>query len=109
MSRPSKTEQEQGFFRDCWTEMRSIEAEYHGVISIYVSTLARPGTFGFRMIFTPLMGDTDEGIGVHALEFIYPNVEQTTFAAFLWRKAIALARMVREGKEQPVRPFGKKA
>jgi hypothetical protein len=36
-------------------------------------------------------------------------VEQSFFAGFLWRKAIALSRMVREGREKPVRPFGKRA
>jgi hypothetical protein len=109
MSRPSKTDQELAALRDCWTEIRTMEAEYHGVVSIYVSALARPGTFGFRMVFTPLVGPTDEDIGGHSLEFIYPNVEQSFFAGFLWRKAIALSRMVREGREKPVRPFGKRA
>ena len=94
MPRPSKTEQEQGFFRDYWTEVRTIEADYHGMVSMAVNATGRPGVMVFRMVFTPLIGQVENGLGSSAVEFTYPNVEQTTLAAFLWRKAMALHRIV---------------
>lgn len=108
MARPSKTDKELGAFRDCWNELRALEADHHGMVSMFCNPLGRPGTFGFRMVFTPMVGRPEDVSGVHALEFIYPNVENSSFAGFLWRKAIALRRMVDEGAERPVRPFGNK-
>ncbi len=100
MPRPSKTDQELGAIRDFWTEVRTLEAEYHGMFNMYVSAVDRPGVFRFTMNFTPLMGDLENGMGTHSLDFRYPNAEQSTLTGFLWRKAIALSRMVREEAEQ---------
>jgi hypothetical protein len=99
MARPSKTEQEMGYIRDLWNELRVIEAEYHGVITIYSGASLRPGVLHHRMVFTPIMGGMENGLGTVALEFLYPNVEQSTYAGFMWRKAIALARMITEQAE----------
>lgn len=103
MSRPSKTEQEQGYIRDWWHEVRVIEAEYHGTVTLYVVPLGRPGVWQYRMVFTPLMDGQPNGMGIVALTFVYPNAEQSTLAGFLWRKAIALARMVDEAEGGPMR------
>lgn len=99
MPRPSKTDQELGAIRDFWTEIRTLEAEYHGSVSIYVNTTPRPGTISFKMVFTPLMGNRENHMETDALEFVYPNAEQTTLAPFLWRKAISLSRMVHQRQE----------
>jgi len=96
MPRPSKTDQEMGYLRQFWTEVRTLEAEYHGVFSMYVSASPRPGVMEYQMVFTPLMGAVQNGMGVFRLEFVYPNVEQSTYAGFIWRKAISLSRMVHE-------------
>ena len=105
MARPSKTEQEQGYIRDFWNEIRVLEAEYHGEVQLWLFPTARPGVFQCRMTFTPLMNSVENRLGVVGLTFAYPNAEQSTFAGFLWRKAIALSRMVAEaadaGKERP--------
>jgi len=99
MARPSKTDQELGAVRDCWTELRTIEAEYHGETQLWCVPTARPGVFSYRMIFTPLMGGIEDHMGMVALSFQYPNAEQSTLASFLWRKAISLGRMVAEQSE----------
>ena len=100
MARPSKTDQEMGYIKDWWTEVRTIESLNHGVVSMYVNAISRPGVMQFRMVFTPLMGGLEDGMGVVALEFSYPNEEQSTLAGFLWRKAISLGRMCEESEDQ---------
>lgn len=100
MARPSKTDQEQGYIRDMWNEIRTIEAVHHGMVSMHVAALPRPGVMAFKMVFTPLMEGQENGLGVHALEFIYPNAEQSTLAGFLWRKAISLGRMVEDADSE---------
>jgi hypothetical protein len=100
MARPSKTEQEMGYLRDWWTEVRTMEADYRGQVSMFVTATQRPGVMQYRMVFTPLMGDLENGLGVQAIDFVYPNVEQSSFAGFMWRKAISLSRMVEQAEEQ---------
>lgn len=99
MPRPSKTDQELAAIRDCWKELRVLEAEYQGETQMWCTPSARPGVFTWRMIFTPLMGGKYNYIGAVALSFQYPNTEQSTFAGFLWRKAVTLSRMVLEQEE----------
>lgn len=96
MARPSKLDQEMGYIRDLWNEIRTIEAVHHGMVSTSVSPIKRPGIFVFHMSFTPLMGGLENEMEVCSLTFTYPNEEQSTLAGFLWRKAISLGRMVEE-------------
>lgn len=98
--RPSKTDQEMGAMKDFWMEVRAMEAEYGGMVSMFVNPTGRPSVFRFTMVFTPLMEGSPNALGTHSLDFSYPNAEQSGLAAFLWRKSIALSRMVREESEQ---------
>jgi len=100
MPRPSKLDQEMGYIRDLWSEIRTIEAIHHGVVALHVSTLGRPGILAMRLTFTPLMEGQEDYLGVQALDFTYPNAEQSTMAGFLWRKAISLGRMVDEAAQE---------
>jgi len=99
MSRPSKTEQELGHIKDLWTELRTLEAEYHGLSSIHMVPLARPGCFSVRITFTTLDSQYEEKPADQAIQFAFPNVEQSTFAGMLWRKAISLGRMIMQADE----------
>lgn len=101
MARPSKTDQEIGHIKDWWTEVRTIEAEYHGQVSLTISPTSRPGVFGMELRFTPLLDNLANPLGAQTLIFYYPNVEQSTLASFLWRKAISLGRMVEGASDQP--------
>lgn len=96
MSRPSKTDQEMGYIRDFWNEVRTQEAQHHGIFSTHIYPIARPGVFQIQLSFTPLRGDLENGMGVSSIVCTYPNAEQSTLAGFLWRKAISLGRMVEE-------------
>ena len=96
MSRPSKTDQELGAMRDFWTEVRTLESAYTGAFSMFTTATTRPGVFVFRMVFTPLLGVEENGMDIDSLEFKYPNEEQSSLAAMLWRKSISLGRMVAE-------------
>lgn len=96
MARPSKLDQEMGYIRDLWNELKTIEAVHHGMVSMTVSPLKRPGVLFFHMSFTPMDAQFHGGEGICSLSFQYPNAEQSTLAGFLWRKAISLGRMVEE-------------
>jgi hypothetical protein len=100
MARPSKTDQELGYLKDFWEEVRTTEADYHGSWSMEVWPSNRPGVMTYRMIFAPLMGAIEYGLGKQTLEFTYPNAEQSTMSGFLWRKAIALGRQVKLASEE---------
>jgi hypothetical protein len=102
--RPSKTQQEMGYLRDFWNEVRVCESEYHGMFEMHVIPTAHPGVMLYRMTFTPLLNGEPNGLGVVALSFGYPNVEQSTYAGFMWRKAITLSRMVEEADGVLKRP-----
>jgi len=99
MARPSKTDQEMGYVKDWWTEARTIESLHHGTVQMSLWPTNRPGVFQVSMSFTPLMSGQENGLGVCSLSFAYPNAEQSTMAGFLWRKCIALGRMVEETEE----------
>lgn len=86
--------------KDFWLEVRAMEADYQGMFSMFTNPTNRPGVFRFTMVFTPLMEGMANTLGTHSLDFSYPNAEQSSLAGFLWRKAIALSRMVREASEQ---------
>jgi hypothetical protein len=94
MARPSKTAQEVGYLKDLWEEVRTLEADYHGMWEMNVRPSNRPGVMIHRMVFTPLVGDLENGMGKQTIEFAYPNAEQSTYSGFLWRKAISLSRQV---------------
>jgi hypothetical protein len=94
MARPSKTEQEMGYLKDFWEEVRTMEADYHGMWSMSVRPSNRPGVMIHVMSLTPLMMNELNPMGVETIEFSYPNAEQSTYSGFLWRKAIALGRQV---------------
>ena len=100
MARPSKTDQELGYLKDFWEEVRTMEADYRGSWSMEVWPSNRPGVMLYRMIFIPHMGGLENLLGKQALEFTYPNVEQSTMSGFLWRKAIALGRQVKGALEE---------
>jgi hypothetical protein len=99
MARPSKTDQEQGYFKDMWTELRTIESIGRGTVTVLFNATGRPGVCEVQLIFTPLFGSEQNHLGMQVLKATYPNAEQSTLAGWLWRKAIALGRMVEQAQE----------
>jgi len=95
MARPSKTEQEIGYLRSAWDELRTLQANYQGVVSIYANTTGRPGVFTLRFVFTPLLESAENYLGANAVQFEYPSAHASqTLAAALWAQAQQLARVV---------------
>ena len=101
MARPSKTDQEQGYFKDFWTELRTIESVGRGTVTVWFNATGRPGVCEVQLIFTPLFGGAENKLGMQVLRATYPNAEQSTLAGWLWRKAIALGRMIDEIDSAP--------
>jgi hypothetical protein len=100
MGRPSKTAQEVGYLKDFWEEVRTLEADHHGMWEMNVRPSNRPGVMVYRMVFTPLVEGLENGLGKQTLEFIYPNAEQSTYSGFVWRKAISLSRQVQAAADE---------
>jgi hypothetical protein len=100
MARPSKTDQELGYLKDFWEEVRTLEADYNGTWSMGVWPSNRPGVMVYRMTFGASAGSPENGVGQQTLQFVYPNAEQSTMSGFLWRKAIALGRQVKLAAEE---------
>lgn len=94
MARPSKTEQERAFLRSAWDVMRTLQADYQGVVSIYANTLGRPGCFTFRLVFTPLVEDAENFLGANAVQFEFPTARVSTLAATLFAQAMKLQQVV---------------
>jgi len=102
MARKSKTEQEQGFLRDYWNEVREMEADYRGVVMSSLECSPRPGVMRFRLSFTPMMGYIENGMGVSMYQFEFPNSQQGTLAAALWAASLKLLALVElSAREHP--------
>lgn len=84
MPRPSKTEQEIGFIKSLWEELRTMEADHHGTVELKLYPSKRPGVLTIRMIFTPSLAGEDFHLGAQALQFEFPGPQQATFAGALW-------------------------
>jgi hypothetical protein len=94
MARPSKTEQEYGYLRSAWDEIRGMQADYQGVVSIYANATGRPGVFTIRLVFTPLVEDAENYLGANAVQYEYPNGTTQTMASALWAQAMKLTECV---------------
>jgi len=95
MPRPNKMEQEFGYLRSAWDELRTLQADYQGVISIYASTTGRPGVFTFRLVFAPLFETAENYLGANAIQFEYPSAHSSqTLASALWAQSQQLTRVV---------------
>lgn len=94
MARPSKTEQERGYMRSAWDVLRTIQADYQGVVSVYANCTGRPGVFTFRLVFTPLVEDAENYLGANAIQFEFPTAQTSTLAATLFAQAMKLQQVV---------------
>src|SRR5947208_2445936 len=94
MPRPSKTEQELGMLRSAWDYLREIQADHQGVVSIYASTMGRPGVFSFRFVFTPLVETSENYLGSCAVQFLYPTAKTQTLAGTFFAQARELSKVV---------------
>lgn len=99
MPRKTKTEQELGYIRSFWDEIRTLSADYSAVVSMFVEATGRPGVLKFRLIFTPLVEREENHLGSAAVQFEYPNGSVQTLAGALWTQAIKLQQVVADARE----------
>jgi len=96
MARRSKTEQEQGYVRNYWDEVREMEADYRGVVLCAVECGPRPGVLRFRLSFTPLLLGEDNHMGSVMYQFEFPNAGVQSFAGAFWAASLKLLALVEQ-------------
>lgn len=94
MPRPSKTEQEVGFIHSLWEELRTMEADHHGTVSITLHPSRRPGILTIRMVFTPALAGEENHLGTSAVQYDFPGPAVQSFAGSLWMFAGRLHDLV---------------
>lgn len=99
MPRPSKTEQELGYLRSFWNEVRALQSDYAAAVGLYAYPTERPGVWSYRLVFTPLVDNAYNHVGSAAVQFLYPNGESQSFAGALWRQSMKLTELVADARE----------
>ncbi len=107
MPRPSKRDQEAGFIRSYWDEIREMEADFTGSITVYEEPSKRPGVFQIRLVFTELVADADNPLSSCSYSYTFPSALDQTYAASKWVAARALRQVVEDYK-QSVKPRRKR-
>jgi hypothetical protein len=98
MARKSKTEQEQGYLRSYWDEIREMEHDFMGVATCSMEGTPRPGVLRIRLSFTPFAGDEYNSLGVSTVVLEYPNAQQGSLASTLWAASLKLLQLVESAK-----------
>lgn len=96
MARPTKTDQERGYMRSFWQELKTLEADYVGITTVSAYGSPRPGVFIFRVSFTPILTTAENPLGAAAVQIEYPNGSTQTLAGALWSASMKLTTMVYE-------------
>ncbi len=99
MPRRTKQEQEQGFMRSFWDEVRMLQADYGAAVGLYAYPTERPSVWSFRLVFTPLIESAENPVGSAAVQFIFPTASNTPLAATLWVQAMKLTQVVIEANQ----------
>jgi len=94
MTRVSKTDQERGYLKSFWEEARTVETEYTGSVTMFVTTTQRIGVMEYRLVFTSLLDRETASARDCSYRFEYPNAQDVTLAGQLWRGARILADLV---------------
>src|ERR1044072_1067253 len=94
MPRPSKTEQEKGYIRSWWDEVKEIETDFHGTVMISTYASKRPGVFAWRLSFTPMIGDVENALHRAAVGFNFPDARNVSLAGALFVAAMKLGDLV---------------
>lgn len=107
MPRRTKLEQEQGFMRSFWDEVRTMQADYAASVGLYAYPTDRPSVWSFRLVFTPLVESAGNSVGSAAVQFMYPVSENVSLAGVLWNQSMKLAALVAEASQIPRPAFTK--
>lgn len=96
MPRPTKTEQETGYLRSFWDEVRELEADFNGSVTVYETASKRPGILSVRLVFTQAVGRKDNPLSTCAYTYTFPSAANQTYAASKWVAARALRQAVED-------------
>lgn len=96
MPRQSKTDQEIGYIRSYWDEIREMEADYKGVVACVVDYTSRPGVLIIRHTFVPIIGGQRNFMGTQAHVIEFPNSQQGSLASTLWAASLKLLALVEQ-------------
>lgn len=107
MSRPKITDQERGYLKSYWDELGVMEADYTGVVTLYVTRSRRPGVMEYRMTFTSLVGGDENTLHTAAYKFDFPNSSNVSLAGQLWAGARILHDLVTDAWERTATPAQK--
>lgn len=99
MPRKTKTEQELGFMRSFWDEVRTLQADYAAAVGLYAYPTDRPSVWSFRLVFTPLVENVENPVGSAAVQFIFPTAANQSLAGALWDQSMKLTELVASGHE----------
>lgn len=94
MARRSKSDQEQGYLRSFWDEVREMEADYAGLVTCSLECGQRPGIVRIRLSFAPFAGDAYNTLGVQTVLHEFPNAQQGSLASTLWASSLKLLALV---------------
>ena len=84
MPRRSKEDQDRGFMRSFWDEVREMENDHVMSVSMYVHPSKRTGVFVFRLVAVPLVENNEAGLGTNSVQFEYPTALRQSLPAALW-------------------------
>ena len=108
MPRVSKTDQELGYVRSFWNEVKTFQAVYGTTFGLSVHLSDRPGVLVFRMEAASLLDASGEGMGTNAIQFEFPTPHKTTMAGALWAHAMKLSDLIEENDKRRQAASGKR-
>ncbi|HKF96603.1 MAG TPA: hypothetical protein VKB96_18840 [Gammaproteobacteria bacterium] len=96
MPRKSKTDQERGYARSAWDELRDIEDEFKAAVFITMTPEHRPGVWKLRISCSQVLASFGTQPIDTAIAVIWPNAHDQAFTGALWDSFIKLRAMAEE-------------
>lgn len=96
MARKSKTDQERGYARSAWDEIRELEDEFKASIFITITPEHRAGVFKVRMSCAQVIAHYGKQPVDAAVAVIWPNAHDQAFTGAVWDTVIKLRGIVEE-------------
>lgn len=105
MPRKPKEEQEAGYMRSLWDELRYLQVDHTGTVAVTCDPSERPGVFYFRFVFRPANKEDMELWGTQAIQIEFPNGSRQMLSAALWTALMKLTDAVVDARTfGPQRP-----
>lgn len=96
MGRKTKTDQERGYARSAWDEIRDIEDEFKASVFITLQPEHRAGVWKIRLSCSQVLVKYGTQPIDSAISVIWPNAYDQMFMGALWDTVIKLRAIVEE-------------